>query len=554
MTPSATCSRCANRGGLALGGVSGRLPVPANATVVPGSATTPDGGSVSLADGVATFSLPDIAGAASRRVVLDVVVAQPFPAGVARLEAQGTVSATGVGVVPSDDPALPGSDDPTRTTVTRPTPALTAALTGRLVIDADGSGGVSAGDTLGYDLTVSSVGTQQVTGIDVAVPAPAGTSLVDGSVRTSQGTITGGPGIGIDLGTLAPFQQATVGFRLRLASPLPAGTSAIRTVGTVTSDQLDPIQTDDPQTVTVGDGTDIPIGGPGADPEVPGASVGAIAPADGAMITAPTRVTTTITPPDGATVTSWKVDLVPTGESSPTTVGSGTGGSVDVLLDPTVLPNGAYDVIVRVVTSNGGVTTEKVTVVVDGDLKLGRFTTTYSDLTVDVAGMPVDVQRTYDSFDKRTGDFGVGWDLDLADFRVATNGPLGLGGWSMAGCGSGLIFVPLCFTSTKAHFVTVTWPDGRNEVFDLTPAKGSTFFSGLTTAEFTARSGTGTTSTLAAPDNSLSYGNGNLNGGAFGTDGTYDPRRFVLTDGSARSTRWSSARGCARSRTGRAPR
>ncbi len=90
--------------------------------------------------------------------------------------------------------------------------------------------------------------------------------------------------------------------------------------------------------------------------------------------------------------------------------------------------------------------------------------------------------------------------------------------------------MPLCFTSAKAHFVTVTCPDGRNEVFDLTPAKGSTFFSGLTTAEFTARSGTGTTSTLTAPDNSLFYANGSLGGGAFGTDGPYDPQRFVLTD------------------------
>ncbi len=38
----------------------------------------------------------------------------------------------------------------------------------------------------------------------------------------------------------------------------------------------------------------------------------------------------------------------------------------------------------------------------------------------------------------------------------------------MKQCGSGLIFVALCYTSTNPHFVTVTWPDGRNEVFDLT--------------------------------------------------------------------------------------
>jgi RHS repeat-associated protein len=110
---------------------------------------------------------------------------------------------------------------------------------------------------------------------------------------------------------------------------------------------------------------------------------------------------------------------------------------------------------------------------------------------------------------------------------VATNGPLGEGGWRMFGCGSGLIFVPLCFESSRPHYVTVTWPDGRLETFDLTPAKGSTFLPGLTAAKFTA--GLRTTSALEAVDSSLYFSNGDLLGGFFGSGGIYDPQRFRLT-------------------------
>ena len=516
-----------NAGGLALTGVSGSVPVPAHATLVAGSVATPDGGSASGADGTVRLTLPDIAGSGSRRVVFDVVVDKPFADGVSRLEAQGTVSATGVDAVPTDDPALPGAADPTRTTVTRPTPALVAGLTGRLAVDADGSGGVSPGDTLAYSLSVSSVGTQQVTGVVVSVPTPAGASLVDGSVTARQGTPVPGNDVRVQVGTLAPFQEDTIGFRLRVADPLPAGTTSIVTTGTVTSDQLEPITTDDPQTVAVGDGTSVPIGGGAGNPEFPGATVTGGSIEDGQVVTEPVDVTATLTPPSGATITSWTVDYRVPGEATTTVIGSGAGTSVSAELDPTTMPNGAYVVTVRATSSNGGVTADETTVVVDGQMKLGRYTTSITDMTVGLGGVPVSVQRSYDSFDKSVGDFGVGWEVGLADFRISTNGPLGSGGWRMEQCGGGLIFATLCFPSDSPHFVTVTWPDGRTETFDLKPAQGSTFVTGLTTAKFTGRDGA--SSTLAASDDSLYFLGGNLNGGLFGSEGVYDPKQFVLT-------------------------
>ena len=517
----------ANRGGLSLAGVAGEVPVSANATLVPGSGATPDGGSVTIADGKAAFTLPAIAGASSRRVVFDVVVAQPFPGGVARIETQGSVSATGLGAVQTDDPALPGSADPTRTTVTRPTPALIASLSGRLVVDADGSGNVSPGDTLAYDLTVSSVGTQQVTGTRVSVPTPTGASLVAGSVQATQGAPAAGDQVDVAVGTLAPFQETRIQFRLKVVQPLPAGVSAIVARGTVTSDQLEPVLTDDPQTVTAGDGTSLPIGGVGGDPEFPGPKAGAVTPVEGTIVTQPTHVTTTLTPPSGETVTGWTVDYRAVDDQTTTVIGTGTGTGVDAVLDPTKMPNGAYVVTVRATSSNGGVSATETTVVVDGQMKFGHYRTTITDMTVGVGGLPIQVNRTYDSFDKTVGDFGHGWNVDLGDFRVSTNGPLGQGGWRMQQCGAGLIFVPLCFTSTNPHFVTVTWPDGRNEVFDLRPAQGSTFVSGLTTAEFTGRAGSD--STLSVPDNGLFLTGDNLGAGLFGSGGVFDPKEFVLT-------------------------
>ena len=187
-------------------------------------------------------------------------------------------------------------------------------------------------------------------------------------------------------------------------------------------------------------------------------------------------------------MTAWTVSYHIEGDTNLTQLaaGSGTAVTADDRSDgpARTAPTSSQ---IRAEGSAGGVSIAETSIVVEGQLKLGRYVTTYQDLAVGVAGLPMQVLRTYDSFDKSVGDFGVGWNVELANFRVSTNGPLGQGGWTMFGCGGGLIFVPLCFESSRPHYVTVTWPDGRVEMFDLTPAKGSTFLSGLTSAQFTAR-------------------------------------------------------------------
>jgi RHS repeat-associated protein len=91
-------------------------------------------------------------------------------------------------------------------------------------------------------------------------------------------------------------------------------------------------------------------------------------------------------------------------------------------------------------------------------MKLGNFTLSFTDLSVPVSGLPIEVVRTYDSRDKRTGDFGVGWTLGMKNVRVEKSGVLGLN-WEQTVTQG---FLPtFCLQPTKVPLVTVTFSDGR---------------------------------------------------------------------------------------------
>jgi RHS repeat-associated protein/uncharacterized repeat protein (TIGR01451 family) len=271
-------------------------------------------------------------------------------------------------------------------------------------------------------------------------------------------------------------------------------------------------------------------GGGGGNPP----SIGSIVPADGSVLTAPTPLTASINAPSGEAITDWTVSYqssAPGSPSVPLASGSGTPPATLATIDPTLLANGEYTIIISAFASGGGGLSSAVDVVVSGNLKLGRYQVTYQDANVPVGGIPIQVQRTYDSFDKSQGAFGVGWQLGVANFRVYTDGPLGAGGWSqyatscfLAGLGGGLC--QMAWATSRPHFVTVVWPDGHTETFDFTPTGGSNLF-WLGSAAFTARSGS-TSKLQVSGDASLSYtGDGNLYGGIGGP--VFNPTRFTLT-------------------------
>jgi len=269
---------------------------------------------------------------------------------------------------------------------------------------------------------------------------------------------------------------------------------------------------------------------PGQTLPAPPPVITAPTPADGSTVTAPTPVRAMITPPDGETITSWTVSYQAVSPGSPkVTLASGTGAPPETLatFDPTILPNDSYTLTVTANSSNGGVQAATSTVNVDGQMKLGRYRTTLTDLTVGVAGLPIQVQRSYDSFDKAKGDFGVGWHLDLANFRISSNGPLGAGGWTEYPAQCSLFGCQYAFKSSVPHTVTVTFPDQHQEKFDFTPSGGFSAFYFLGSAAFTPESGT--TSTLEAVDSDIAYDfAGNVRSGLNGP--LYSPTTFVLTD------------------------
>jgi RHS repeat-associated protein/uncharacterized repeat protein (TIGR01451 family) len=258
----------------------------------------------------------------------------------------------------------------------------------------------------------------------------------------------------------------------------------------------------------------------------PRPTVGPVSPADGAVLTVPVPILASFTPPAGTTMASWFVTYRRAGTTVDVLLANGTGAPPPTLatFDPTRLPNGVYAITVSATSNNGGTEAATVYVTVDGSLKPGRYVTKYLDLAATVAGLPLQVFRTYDSFDKSVGDFGVGWKVELATFRIASGRPLGLGGWTQynAQC-----FIGLCLTAFRtsvAHTVTVTWPGGRQEIFDFTPDGGTNIF-WTGSAKFTGRPGT--TSKLQALGNTgLDYfADGNLYGGG----AVYDPQQFQLT-------------------------
>ncbi len=96
---------------------------------------------------------------------------------------------------------------------------------------------------------------------------------------------------------------------------------------------------------------------------------------------------------------------------------------------------------------------------------------------IPVAGIPIQVIRTYDSCDKREGDFGVGWTLDLKNIRLQKNRNLGLN-WEQSGTSSGLGSYSL--TPRRPRTVTITFPDGKTQKFRAQSSPESQIFQPIT--------------------------------------------------------------------------
>ncbi len=185
------------------------------------------------------------------------------------------------------------------------------------------------------------------------------------------------------------------------------------------------------------------------------------APAANSTITAPTDIIGSAGDPN---FLKYTLEIAPAGEtefveiaSSPTPVSNGLLGQ----FDPTLLLNDLYTLRLTVYDLGGNQTTDEVVYQADGNMKVGNFTLTFTDLEIPVSGIPIAVNRTYDSRDKRKGDFGVGWRLGVQSLTIRTNRVPGTG-WQVVKPGLSFGLLP-----TDEHRVSITLPGGRVEEFDM---------------------------------------------------------------------------------------
>jgi len=191
-----------------------------------------------------------------------VTINNPLQAGVVRIRNQG-VAAGNIGpAVPTDDPNTPAPGDPTITPVTS-APVLIADKAVRLFVDPDGNGVPSPGDTLLYQVIIQNSGNTAATGVVFTDSPDANTTLVAGSVHTSQGTVTGGNAgaapVAISIGTLPSGASVTISFQVTINNPLPPGVTRLVNQGIVNSNELPPVPTNDPATAPSDDPTVTPI-------------------------------------------------------------------------------------------------------------------------------------------------------------------------------------------------------------------------------------------------------------------------------------------------------
>jgi RHS repeat-associated protein len=135
-----------------------------------------------------------------------------------------------------------------------------------------------------------------------------------------------------------------------------------------------------------------------------------------------------------------------------------TNGVLGVL-DPTLLPNDTYQVRLVAYDVNGKGNGVAELLDVSGDLKLGNFQLSFTDLEIPVGGIPITLTRTYNTLNSNNkDDFGFGWRMEFRDADVRTSLP------------KDELYEQLGFRSVgfkEGDAVYLTLPGGKREKFTL---------------------------------------------------------------------------------------
>ena len=203
--------------------------------------------------------------------------------------------------------------------------------------------------------------------------------------------------------------------------------------------------------------------------------------------------------------------------------------------DPTKLDNDAYVILVAAFDVNGSGYVAATIVNLEGNVKLGQFNLDFTDLSIPLAGIPIQVTRTYDTRQAgREGDFGYGWSLGVQDARILEMAAVGASG--AFGNGEGT-FVP---DKTKVY---LTNPSGQRVGFTYKEAyaSGAAFLIGCSFGCFYTPSfvpDPGVYDTLTIDETSVSRGGilGALVGGI-------NPDKYTLTTKDGTKYRYDQSSG-----------
>ncbi len=114
-----------------------------------------------------------------------------------------------------------------------------------------------------------------------------------------------------------------------------------------------------------------------------------------------------------------------------TTGGNGITSGPLGIFDPTMLANDTYQIRALAQDTNGAQSASIIELSVESQAKIGNYhydamqksctecRAGFSDLDVNVAGIPISIQRSYDTLDANfIGDFGYGWRMSITNPRI----------------------------------------------------------------------------------------------------------------------------------------
>ncbi|NEP56504.1 MAG: tandem-95 repeat protein, partial [Symploca sp. SIO2G7] len=182
---------------------------------------------------------------------------------------------------------------------------------------------------------------------------------------------------------------------------------------------------------------------------------------DGEVFTAPTDIIGTVTDDN---LLSYSLSVAPVRSGEFVEIARGTDsvtGGILGTFDPSVLQNDSYTLRLSATDAGGLTSTVDTQVEVTGDVKLGNFQLSFTDLSIPVSGIPIQVTRTYDTLtSSTTDDFGYGWRLEFRDTDLRTSvAPTGAEDFGL--------YAPF----KEGTRVYITTPGGKREGFTFQPRK-----------------------------------------------------------------------------------